>query len=595
MSEWKTAGKVRMTPKGVHDSTIAYNILDLVSNEDHTMYYIAKQDVPANTLLTNTDYWDVVTDVSEIPDQISEIEDDVTELKSDISQEEKRLGEYDKGIFVHPVHWERGTINTTTGEDQANNYRICSNKIYYGDYDKINIVIPSGYSMYFFAYGSDDSLLGKTGWFTTSGAIYKTQYTGTAYLRFVIQVTNEPTSVVPMSVIESITIWSKSLLSNANTGKVCYVSPLGNDTNAGTKTQPFATIKKGIDEGFKNICVIAGDYVQAVSANGINNIHIYADNADTYTSYTKRKKPTFLNGKTYASFQTDNSGYKYFTPDSVPSSYTAVFINHTQDPIITGSYPSYRASLWANHSNKYDDFRVKPVLTYEELAENNTFYYDGSQIYFHITDTITGVTVSGDTDYIFNFTSCDGLEIEGISILYGKTCNLRVLKSNDVSIKNCDFGYTMRSNCVTTDYSNVIFENCEAFKATIDGFNAHSYGVSVYNDCRGMYNYDDGESSHEYCEIIVNGGEYAHNEKGGHAPVNGCKFKCNGTYTHHNGYGFYMVGNDNFELEDILISNSVAQDNSTYDLQNTFYNTKYWNCKIDTVHVSSGTVTNLTQ
>lgn len=65
MAEWKTAGKVRMTPKGVHDSTIAYNILDLVSNEDHTMYYIAKQDVPANTLLTNTDYWDVVMDVDE--------------------------------------------------------------------------------------------------------------------------------------------------------------------------------------------------------------------------------------------------------------------------------------------------------------------------------------------------------------------------------------------------------------------------------------------------------------------------------------------------------------------------------------------------
>lgn len=85
MSEWKTAGKVRMTPKGIHDSTIAYNILDLVSNEDHTMYYIAKQDVPVNTLLTNTNYWDVVTDVSEIPDQISEIEDDVTELKSAIN------------------------------------------------------------------------------------------------------------------------------------------------------------------------------------------------------------------------------------------------------------------------------------------------------------------------------------------------------------------------------------------------------------------------------------------------------------------------------------------------------------------------------
>ena len=62
MSEWVSAGKVRMTPKGVHDSTLTYNVLDLVSSQDYSTLYIAKQDVPANTLITNTDYWDLVID-----------------------------------------------------------------------------------------------------------------------------------------------------------------------------------------------------------------------------------------------------------------------------------------------------------------------------------------------------------------------------------------------------------------------------------------------------------------------------------------------------------------------------------------------------
>ena len=80
MAEWQTAGKVRMTPKGVYDSTIAYNILDLVSNDDHTMYYMAKQDVPTGTSLTNTTYWEVIMDVSDIPDQINDINEYVRDI-----------------------------------------------------------------------------------------------------------------------------------------------------------------------------------------------------------------------------------------------------------------------------------------------------------------------------------------------------------------------------------------------------------------------------------------------------------------------------------------------------------------------------------
>lgn len=70
MSEWKTAGKVRMTPKGEWDSTVPYSILDTVYNEDKTIYYIAKKAVPAGVVLTNNEYWDVIIDVDNLVDNL---------------------------------------------------------------------------------------------------------------------------------------------------------------------------------------------------------------------------------------------------------------------------------------------------------------------------------------------------------------------------------------------------------------------------------------------------------------------------------------------------------------------------------------------
>ena len=65
MPTWDTIGKVRMTPKGQFDSTLAYDILDVVFNDDMNKMYIAKQDVPSGTSLSNTDYWIKMIDVSD--------------------------------------------------------------------------------------------------------------------------------------------------------------------------------------------------------------------------------------------------------------------------------------------------------------------------------------------------------------------------------------------------------------------------------------------------------------------------------------------------------------------------------------------------
>jgi len=52
-------GRVTMMPKGVWDSSLTYRRLDIVTNNG--VSYIALQDVPADTVITNTSYWMAVT------------------------------------------------------------------------------------------------------------------------------------------------------------------------------------------------------------------------------------------------------------------------------------------------------------------------------------------------------------------------------------------------------------------------------------------------------------------------------------------------------------------------------------------------------
>ena len=66
MAEWENLGKIRMTPKGTHDSTITYNILDFVTNSNNTKCYIAKQNVPIGIELTNTAYWTPILETTRV-------------------------------------------------------------------------------------------------------------------------------------------------------------------------------------------------------------------------------------------------------------------------------------------------------------------------------------------------------------------------------------------------------------------------------------------------------------------------------------------------------------------------------------------------
>lgn len=56
--------RVQPIHRGTHDSTKAYETLDIVVNAAASIAYMAVRNVPAGTALTNTDYWEKLADTS---------------------------------------------------------------------------------------------------------------------------------------------------------------------------------------------------------------------------------------------------------------------------------------------------------------------------------------------------------------------------------------------------------------------------------------------------------------------------------------------------------------------------------------------------
>lgn len=376
----------------------------------------------------------------------------------------------------------------------------------------------------------------------------------------------------------------------------CFIAPNGSDSNSGTRVSPFATISHAISEGYRNICVMDGEYTEQINISEVSNINIYADNYTAYADFpnTERPRPTFTNGTKITTF-TSSGGYKYFTLVSAPARYNEVFVAQTRTPTETvNGRIRNSAGLWANFNDKFKDKQLKPVLSIGALSEADTFYYDGSKVYFNTDADISSVTVVGDAANLATISKCNNVKISGLVFEYGFSRNLFMPWCNNVRIENCEFAHSTQTHNTEFTMSDVTLVNCLSCLAGLDGFNSSYYGVTRLINCKGLYNFDDGESSHEYCEIIVEGGEYAYNGKGGHAPVHGCKFSCNGTYTHDNAYGFYLAGAGGFIIPELLISNSVAINNTSKDLLNILYITKLMNTKVGTTQVSSGSVTDLT-
>ena len=512
--------------------------------------------------------------------------------KKMISQVREALADVAAGnphnMIEKPV-WKSGEIHNGTENPKAGD--TCYGDIRYGNLFKSFSFDDTMYKLLVCYYNEEDydSFEKYEAWVTKSPLTEINQ----AYKYYALSLRTLDGSIIDVSTIDTVLVQGFQVTEKKTVSEV-YVSASGNDDNDGTISSPFATIRKAIGSGCRSICVMPGVYREVVSASNISDLHIYAYNGDAYNN-APRSRPIFTNGKfVSASEATKNGDVFSFALAEVPAAYKSVFIDKTTAPETSGTRPSYSAGLWANHTDKYADVKLKPVLTREEMmAQQYTFFFEGSTVYANVPGAVSGFTIVGNENRMFSFVNCNGLKLSGIKIIHSLHNNLFVYKSSDVVVNDCEFGYTMYSDNACADYSDVEYNNCLSYKARNDGFNTHFYGISRLNNCRGVYNYDDGESSHEYCEVIVNGGEYAHNGKGGHSPVNGCKFTCNNSYTHHNNYGLYMIADNTYDLRDstVLLNGCVSVNNTTADIRVANYDVVAMNTQYSTIQVASGTFT----
>ena len=233
---------------------------------------------------------------------------------------------------------------------------------------------------------------------------------------------------------------------------------------------------------------------------------------------------------------------------SADSNIYKVFISQSIDVYVDSSPLSvgYNTTLWAHYADETKDFKLLPVLTSADLANNdNSFYYDGTNIYINIeedadeyvlADDVSGVGLS-----VSNSVGC----ISNLTVKYCRYSCVELSNSN-CTFNNCSFKFSaIDSNFAEKNSSSSVLNNCESFKARFDGFGnrAGETAVStmVLNNCHAHYCYDDGVSHHNG-HFYINGGEYDHNNKGGiSSPTYGSVGNISNAYMHDNKYGWYAM------------------------------------------------------
>jgi hypothetical protein len=117
----------------------------------------------------------------------------------------------------------------------------------------------------------------------------------TPYFCFELRKTDESNFTIdtlPDDVIEaSITIGAM-----IGSNRTCYVQATGSDTNNGvTRSTPFATIQKAINEGFKTIMVKEGIYTDGFVLQDMENVSIILDHYyDHFSPVTKENNPKII-------------------------------------------------------------------------------------------------------------------------------------------------------------------------------------------------------------------------------------------------------------------------------------------------------------
>lgn len=394
---------------------------------------------------------------------------------------------------------------------------------------------------------------------------------------------------------------------------VGYVSTTGSDTTGdGSETNPYATINKAINNGYRTISLGAGKYSgKTLTISNKHNIRIICNSSSGSKSIldgrSRRARAIFDNSIDVTGLEAYNSIYRTALTVDTTHTFYKVFISHElapeyTDPAYYGRTPTYNALLWEMVDDIINCKKVVPVLTLASCeSTQGTFFYDGTYLYINpYNGDITGKTYKRLYLDAIKTTGCliensSNIVFENVDFRFFPNVSIDLEQCTNMSFKNCAFGFSAIDNAVLATKTDAEFHSCDAYHAGADGFGIKSYGnVSLYN-CNGIHCYDDGVSHHDGCTGIIDGGYWAYNGKGGVSPAYGSKVNVQNVISEHNPYGLYLVGADDRNYSgNVLIQNSVFA-NNTKDILVRWYNAIIHHCAFNSSKVTIESSANVTQ
>ena len=329
--------------------------------------------------------------------------------------------------------------------------------------------------------------------------------------------------------------------------KTVYVSSEGNDSNTGTESMPFKTISRAIQSNAKIIKIEPGTYKENLSILDKDELSLIANVGDYGTDIPDRPKVIIDCGEDITPERDVLTGLLKAEYTSTPDDIIyKVFVDKTLPAITEGTRPSYNATLWELGENEKSDLKLIPKLTLLECGNTvGSFFYDGNNIYINPNnETSTSFKLSHKTNIGLEIRKIKHLVLENIAVKYARQNCAQILNSNDVTLRDCEFGNSAMQNGISLDNTNATLYRCRAYQNRNDGFNMHDYGDTHFIDCEGYNNYDDGISHHDGCTGSVIGGKYFNNTKGGIASATyGAIVNIYNAVCHDNMYGIYMSDN----------------------------------------------------
>ena len=314
--------------------------------------------------------------------------------------------------------------------------------------------------------------------------------------------------------------------------------------------------------------------------------------------------PTTANHNLYISYSTNGSGLSCYVLSTVNASFQSVYDvtgkiayvdssvsaegdgspNNPFKQIATAINNGYGV-LYVNAGN-YQPVEAFNIGTVSIKLWNRTLDSNGKlkKIVITAVDRKSGIWCD----------NCDSVTIEDVEFNAPSRYGLYITNCKSVSVTRCiAYNNTTASfSLFRVDNSNAVFRDCVAYGATLDGFNIHTAGDTQFINCKAYNCGDDGISHHEACTGAIIGGEFYGNGKGGVSPFSGCQIGIYDVYTHDNArYGIYCASTEGADVTKIILSNCAIKNNTTADVFVSYGEIVGFNNIYDTKSVSNGTFT----